>query len=403
MSECTEHFIVESGNAYRVIWDAYTHGWRVVNGRLPPRLTYTVPVRLNGQGHWETHLDVPGRGGAPEIFGRIRTRNLVALAAEQAAPMRRLLNQARRVALRHIDTCRSRLALPRAESDMDAAIRIFFGEPDAGLRQRIGRRLQEVRAYIGDLSPVNDVLYRAGYDLDDVATLFNAVDRNTSLGRQARMELYLDAIVDLHARLGYENARFVDLMAFHLLSLGHAATASEVVEAVSPRLLGNVFDISNVAQLERGIGNPASTGLFRHAGRLFGIVARDIPVVRERYISRMATGFRRGPLVWNFGPAAISPTRLDYANTDIGLLNHGDISPLRARPPLGGRRDIDLPPGLDISFVRYDRPVRMSAPRALDASVFRPVDGPVHGYIQSWTGLRSNMRTARPQRHARSC
>ncbi|KDC70176.1 dermonecrotic toxin [Bordetella bronchiseptica] len=386
LSERTEHFIVESGNAYRVIWDAYTHGWRVVNGRLPPRLTYTVPVRLNGQGHWETHLDVPGRGGAPEIFGRIRTRNLVALAAEQAAPMRRLLNQARRVALRHIDTCRSRLASPRAESDMDAAIRIFFGEPDAGLRQRIGRRLQEVRAYIGDLSPVNDVLYRAGYDLDDVATLFNAVDRNTSLGRQARMELYLDAIVDLHARLGYENARFVDLMAFHLLSLGHAATASEVVEAVSPRLLGNVFDISNVAQLERGIGNPASTGLFV----MLGAYSESSPAIFQSFVNDIFPAWRQasggGPLVWNFGPAAISPTRLDYANTDIGLLNHGDISPLRARPPLGGRRDIDLPPGLDISFVRYDRPVRMSAPRALDASVFRPVDGPVHGYIQSWTG-----------------
>lgn len=386
LREQSEYFIVESGNAYRVVWDAYTHGWRVVSARLPPRLTYTVPVRLNGQGHWETHLDVPGRGGAPEIFGRIRTRNLVAVTAEQAAPMRRLLNQARRVALRHIDTCRRRLASPRAESDMDAAIRIFFGEPGADIRQHIGQRLQAVRAYIGDLSPVNDVLYRAGYDLDDVATLFNAVDRNTSLGRQARMELYLDAIVDLHARLGYENARFVDLMAFNLLSLGHTATAREVVEAVSPRLLGNVFDISELVQLGGGIGNPANTGLFV----MLGAYSESSPTIFQAFVNDIFPAWRqvagRGPLVWNFGPASISPARQDYANTDIGLLNHGDISPLRARPPLGGRRDIDLPPGLDISFVRYDRPVRMSAPRALDASVFRPVDGPVHGYIQSWTG-----------------
>lgn len=219
--------------------------------------------------------------------------------------MRRLLNQARRVALRHIDTCRSRLALPRAESDMDAAIRIFFGEPDAGLRQRIGRRLQEVRAYIGDLSPVNDVLYRAGYDLDDVATLFNAVDRNTSLGRQARMELYLDAIVDLHARLGYENARFVDLMAFHLLSLGHAATASEVVEAVSPRLLGNVFDISNVAQLERGIGNPASTGLFV----MLGAYSESSPAIFQSFVNDIFPAWRQasGGGRW-YGTSVLPPS-----------------------------------------------------------------------------------------------
>ena len=122
------------------------------------------------------------------------------------------------------------------------------------------------------------------------------------------------------------------------------------MEAVSPWLLGNVFDISNVAQLERGIGNPASTGLFV----MLGAYSESSPAIFQSFVERYISAGDRLPA----GAAGMelrscrhqpdAPGLRKYRYPDCSTM--GDAFPRCAPGRHWAAGDYRSSSGLDISF-----------------------------------------------------
>ncbi len=385
-SDRTVNFIVQDDRVYMVRWDDTLNSWRLVNPQRPRTLAYTLPIRLNSHGRWEIWVDIPGRGGAPDIFRRIPERNLVATGENNARQIRFLLDRAVKASLRNIDVCRRQLRRHQGSSDIMTALEIFFGESSAGLVSELLLEIDRVRDEIRRLSVTNDVVYQAGYDLEDQSILLFSNRSTSSSSRQARIGVNVDAIVDMHRNLNYEQARFDDFMAFNLVSTNFSALANRPIEGASPSILGNLFDISNIV----GSGVERRHNPLNATFLVWLIAYSEIsPLVFRSFISDLYPAWKaqpETPLLWNFSPPNITASRHTLANTDTGRLNHGDISVLRGRGAIGGKRTVALPSALLIDYVRIDSDLLMDRAERLTNEAFMRQGGVLHGFVQSWLG-----------------
>ncbi|MGF6901295.1 cytotoxic necrotizing factor Rho-activating domain-containing protein [Paraburkholderia sp. GAS348] len=384
-TDSSDYYIKDRSAIYEVRWDEYARTWRVIDPGHPGKFSYAVPVKLNEDGRWVTHNDVPGKGGdARDQFEGVA--KLPRLSENQVAPVRNLLAQARDKSLDIIDNYEVAISNKKNNEEIDNLMDIFLGRHDEPLKNDLMYSLKRQRKFIETLEVRKDVNYRGGYSREDITNVLES-EFTSSAEPKPAMTAYVDAIVDA----GNENFRskdeLVNFMSAMMLRQSRRVHGFEETVEGYVKISGSSLDVSDI--LKPGlIGKDKIPGADNISCFLMQVYyLKKYPDLYGKFLNNYNDWKVRpdDSLTWIF-PGHGTENPFPLVQTDKGEIRHGLVRPLIGRGILSGKSTSD--PGVSFHFVRSDALIDTTGlpPQVFSMSEITEENGRLHGVVDISTG-----------------
>lgn len=441
-----QYYIREAGNVYQVRWDASDHTWRVINPANPSSKMYATPVKLDKEGHWVTHSNVGLRGGVPIRSKGKKIEHLSNVSQTQASDIRSLIWASKDKSVGALKNVKKKVKSKDDENirNVDKAFEIFIGKKDGNEINRLkGQYISTVEkqeVFLDKLRASKDISYQGGYDMKSNSIIFQTEDSAASIPRSGNKPLitaYVDSVVDTNQRLSYSKEKFENFISTALIHESYHAVNAKTPDLRYPKVHQDSLDISGIVSLSEPLLRDAPINEIIRNKELMEMAFKDNPevisllsdieknktalikAVKDRLdisdkrvwqnpdnISYMTTLISyldnnkqlydefvkkydiwkqnmETPLLWDFKGGGAGNS-MNFENTDIGKLRHGDISPLKERGLAAGSKTENI--DLVFDYIRKDKDIQIQTSERFAIEEITNNNGKLHGVMNTWKG-----------------
>ncbi|WP_340621739.1 cytotoxic necrotizing factor Rho-activating domain-containing protein [Xenorhabdus siamensis] len=434
------YYIKQNDDVYQVKWDNWDNTWRVIDPKHPGQFSYATPVRLNSDNLWETHADVGLKGGGLRYPSK-KINHLSHLSEEQARKIRSLVWTAKDKAVNTLRKASNRVKSTKPDDvqKVNKAFEIFIGASSDAFKTRYLANIKKQSEVLDKFKVSADMVYQGGYKMENPFVLFETQYVNhvaSSNHTQTPITAFIDGIIDANHRLKYPKEKFEDFVSTALIHESYHIINKDSPDFNYPRMQGDSLDISTLVSLTDPLLRNFKISdmdmmhkVFAHGwgtdifNTLLNAPELNKTAIKQLAKDRLAISNERvwknpdnssymtvlislidtnpalyhafvkkydiwklepnKPLLWDFNGGSAGKA-IEFENTDIGKLRHGDVSPLEGRGLATGSRTDNI--NLKFDYIRNDKIISMSASKLFSMDDMMNDNGQLRGVMNTWKG-----------------